>query len=308
MTTLESTIADIKSMLNDPDVEYDSINYIYVLDEKKRIAGVISIKEVMRENGKIRVQDRMTKDVIAVHPHTHQEKAAHLALHYGIKNIPVVDKHEKFIGIVPSDALLNITNDEVTEDLMRLEGIDSKEFKDISTLNNSAFHLMWKRLPWLIVGLGGGLIAAQVIGYFEALLEAQTILITFLPLMVYMSDAVGSQSQTIFIRYVAINNGVNFFYYLYKEMIVGVLMAIMLSLVLTLFTMLSYEPFLGLVLGIALFCAIILSVLIAISIPWLLIRLHKDPAIGSGPFATILRDLLSIIVYFGVSHLLFSLL
>lgn len=306
-TDAHKTIKDIKKIIIDPEITFDSINYIYVLDEERHVVGVLSIKEVMELPEKTLVQKAMRKEVVVVHPHTHQENAAHIALRHGIKNVPVVDKSEKFIGIVPSDALLHIANDEVTEDMMRLEGIYSKEYKDISTLNNSAFHLMWKRLPWLIVGLGGGLMAAQVIGFFENLLETQTALITFLPLMVYMSDAVGSQSQTIFIRFVAINNGVNFLYYLYKEIIVGLLMALMLSLILTAITMFSMEPFLGLVLGAALFSAIILSVVIAIFIPWVLIRLHRDPAIGSGPFATILRDLLSIIVYFGISHILFSL-
>lgn len=301
------TIRDVKKILVDPTINFDSINYIYVLNKEKHLIGVISVKEVMKSPEDETIDQNMQKDVVYVRPHTHQERAAYVAIKNSIKEIPVVDKEGVFKGVVLSDTILKITKDELTEDMLLLEGIYSKDYADVSTISNSPWHLMKKRLPWLIVGLGGGLFAAQVIGFFETLLEQQVILVSFLPLMVYMSDAIGSQSQTIFIRYTALNNEVSFVNYLWKEVIVGTFMAAVLAVLLGIFVGLLYEPFLGTVVGTALFFAIVISVKIAILIPWFLVRLHKDPAIGSGPFATIVRDILSILIYFTISSLMYPL-
>lgn len=300
-------VGELKKEIIDSQTLYDSVNYIYIEDKQQRLAGVLSIKELLTFPGEKKVEEVMQKNVLTVHPHTHEKKAVHVALKHQIKQIPVVDKQGKLQGVIGSDKLLQIADRELEEDMLRLRGIFSKEFRDVSTLEKTPWHLTRKRLPWLVMGLVGGMFAAQIIGHFEGLLAKEALIISFLPLMVYMSDAVGAQSQTILVRYMSVAGEEKLATYFVKEIITGVLIALVLSLGLGLVSGIIHYPYLGIVLGASLFCTIIFSIIVAILIPWMLIKTKNDPAVGSGPFATIVRDISSILIYFGVSSLLFLL-
>ncbi|HRN96216.1 MAG TPA: magnesium transporter [Candidatus Levybacteria bacterium] len=294
-------IKKIKELLLSESKTFSSVNYIYVTTESQKLIGVLSIQEALSLPNSHTVDTAMKTDVITAPPHARKERVAHLALKHTLKAIPIVDKDNIFLGIISSDDILKITNDEITEDLLLQEGINSREYAAISTLENPPLALLKKRLPWLIVGLGGGLLAAEIIGVFENLLENNLLLISFLPLMVYMSDAVGSQSQTIFIRHLAINGNSRFFTYFFKESYVGLLISLCLSVVLGCIVSVLHNVLLGGIVASALLLTIIVSVAIAILVPRALVQLGKDPAIASGPFATVLRDIISIVIYFMVS-------
>lgn len=296
------TITEVKKSLFSNGKSFNSINYVYIVSQEKVLRGVISIQELINADEHAQIQKVMKTKLIYVHPHTHRERVVQVALKNKIKAVPVIDKEGKLVGVITSDTILSIANTELTEELFLLEGINSKEFLSISTVHNSAVNLLVKRLPWLIVGLIGGLLAAQIISYFEEIIGQDVLLLSFIPLMVYVSDAVGSQSQTIYIRYIAVQNEISFLNYLVKELRLGLLIGLALSSLLFLLSSLLYSPFLGITLGASLFVTILCSIAIAIFIPWILVKNHKDPAVGSGPFATILRDLLSILIYFSVTQ------
>lgn len=301
----DDTIGSIEKNLIDNSKNFETIDYIYILD-KQKLAGVISVREIFALPKDTVIKDIMITDIVSVHPHSHREHAAQLALKHNIKAVPVLDKESNFLGVIPSDIILKVAHDEITEDLLLLEGIHIKQFSSISTLKNTAFSLLGKRLPWLLMGLVGGLIAANIIGFFEELLAEEILLISFLPLMVYMSDAVGSQSQTIYIRSLALESKANIWNYLVKEIIVSTMIAFCLGVLLLLFVTIFHRFHLGVILSVSLFFTVVSSVIVAIIIPWILTKFHKDPAVGSGPFATIIRDILSILIYFGVSQLLLA--
>lgn len=298
----QNTVKETKKILFQSGQLYDSINYIYITSTHDILLGVVSIQELINASEEDHLEKVMKKDLMYVHPHTHREKIVQLALKNNLKAIPVLDKNRKLLGIIPSDTILSVANNEMTEELLLLEGINSKEYASISTIHNSPFLLLFKRLPWLIIGLLGGVLAAEIISYFETIIGEDVLLLSFIPLMVYVSDAVGSQSQTIYIRYIAIHNEVHFLTYILKELRLGLLIGLTLSILLVILASILYSPLIGYILGLALFITILCSIIIAISIPWLLLKNGKDPAIGSGPFATILRDLLSIIIYFLVTQ------
>lgn len=308
-TVLEDqTIRHVEAYLMEHDADFSSIDYIYIVNSQKHLKGVISIKDLFRMPKGTRISDVMTKDIVVVHPHTDQERVALLALEQNIKSVPVVNKHGMFLGIVPSDVILDVVHAELTEDVYSFAGIESKEFRSLSALHASPFSLLKARLPWLLVGLVGGIGAAQIVGYFEGLLEGEIALISFLPLMVYMSDAVGGQSQTIFIRALAMEPKMSFAKYFIKEMLSACLIAIALSTILFAVIGWSHTIELGLILAFSLAFTVLASVIVAIVTPSLLVRLGKDPAIGSGPFATIIRDIMSIVIYFVVANALMSLI
>lgn len=295
-------VKDCKKILFHNGKAYDSINYIYVTSSTNILKGIISVQELINADESKSLKEVMKTKLIYAHPHTHREKIVQLALKNNLKAIPVIDKEQKLLGVITSDTILTIANNEMTEELLLLEGINSKEFASISTIHNSPFSLLLKRLPWLVVGLLGGIVAAEIISYFESIMGENVLLLSFIPLMVYVSDAVGSQSQTIYIRYIAVHNEVKFLSYLVKELRLGILLSLSLSIILFVLTTFLYAPYIAAILSLALCITILSSIVIAISIPWILLQNHKDPAIGSGPFATILRDLLSIVIFFAVTQ------
>lgn len=300
------TVAEAEAMLLKRTKEFETINYIYILDKEDKLVGVISVKEIFRASKSATIQTLMETKIISAHPHTHQEKVANLALRHNLKAIPVVDKENNFLGVVPSDVILQILHEEHGEDVMRSAGIiisGNKEEKNI--ISAAPVVYLKKRMPWLMVGLGGGVAAAFLIGGFENALKEMLTLAAFTPALVYIADAVGSQTQTIFIRSLAIDHSMGIRKYILREIMVGIMIALILSLSIMAIAYAWWEPpILGLILGLSFFTTILTAIAVALFLPWLFLRIKIDPAIASGPFATIIRDVLSLIIYFNVASLL----
>lgn len=301
----ENSVLDVKNMLFKTMNLLETINYVYVVDKQRKLIGVFSIKDIFRRPNNKKVKDITEKEVIRVKPHTDQERVAILALQNNIKSVPVVDKNNKFLGVVPSDIILDILNSENIEDFLKMAGINSPLQK---LLKGSAFYLAKVRIPWLILGLFGGIFAAGIIDFFEAPLKSYFILTAFIPLMLYLASAVGAQTETLFIRNLVLDSKLSVWKYLFREIRVSLLISFILSVLLYLIALFFFksEYFIGIILGASLFLTILMAALIGISIPWILTKLKKDPAVGTGPFATILRDVLSLVIYFLIATFLLS--
>jgi len=304
-TILENqTIWDIEKLLLDKTKEFETISYIYVIDYDKRLKGVISIKEVFRSPKKEIVKNLLHRTLISVRSHTHQERAAYLALKHKIKSIPVVDKDGVFLGAIPSDTILKTLHYETTEDIMRLGGVRyTAPVDDIFKL--SIFKSLEHRLPWLVFGLLGGILAAGIVKSFEKILSTNLILATFIPLIVYMGDAVGTQMEAFIIRDLAINPKLIFSKYFFHQFLIVVLTGMIISLLAYGGTTIIYrDKKFSFIVSLALFCAMISSVFSGLIIPFIFSKLKLDPANASGPIATIIQDIMSITVYFSIAHFL----
>lgn len=299
----EQRILNVEKMLFEKMKDIETINYIYVVNKEKKLLGVFSIKEIFRRSGEVKVKEVMRKEVVKVRPYTDQERVAILALRNNLKSIPVVDREDKFLGAVPSDIILDILHSEDVEDFLKSTGIYSPVKK---TLKGSYLFLAKAKIPWLILGFFGGLFAARVTNFFEAPLKSHFILAAFIPLIVYIADAVGTQTETLFIRSLVLDNHFGIKKYILREIKAAILIALILSGLLFLLSILWFHSpyYIGIILGISLIFTIITSVFIAILVPWLLQRFKKDPALGSGPFATIITDVTSLIIYFSVAFIL----
>ena len=299
---LEDTISDVEQILSQR--RFETLNYIYVLNENQQLKGVFSIKELFLKPKNTKVKEIMKTNIIKAYLTDEQEKIAILALKYNLKAIPLVDKENKFLGVVPSDAILGILHSESVEDFLRSTGIHSPVRE---TLEGTSFFLAKARIPWLVFGLGGGLAAAFLVELFETPLKAHFILAAFIPLMVYMADAVGAQTQTLFIRNLVFENQSNLGRYILRELKCGIMIALSLGFLLSFISLIWFKvpSSIAFILGISLLLTILGAMLIGIFIPWLLWKMKKDPAIGAGPFGTIIRDLLSLVIYFSVASLLF---
>lgn len=297
----EETISGIEKILTEQVNEFETINYIYVVDKDGRLANVVSIKEIFRSPKEKKLVDFPQKEVIKIRARADQEKAALLALRHNIKAVPVVDKEDKLLGIVPSDEILNILHNENIEDFLRFAGIHKFDKTPYETLKAPPKIQIRLRLPWLIIGLFGGLIAAGIVSFFEEALRTELVLAMFIPLIVYMNGALGTQTQTIFVRSLVLDHRLLLKKYFWREMRIGLVIAFVCSLFLTLLSLFYGKLFISLVLGMALFIGLLSAVFTAFFITLLLLKLKKDPAFGSGPLATIIQDILSLIIYFGVA-------
>jgi len=300
-----TTLIQVKQLLAAKGRDYETINYIYVTDKKNHLQGVFSIKEFLEhEVSKEKVDDIMKRDVISVKTHTHQERVALLALRHNIKALPVVDKEDVFLGIIPFDVILKILDKEAVQDLLRFGGIYHRgSFDDLIHL--PILQSIKHRLPWLLIGLLGGLLAAGIIDGFQETLSRNLILAAFIPLIVYMADAVGTQMEAFIIRDLAINPTLRFLKYFLKQLSIVSLIGIITSAVLALISFALYgNALISMVLGIALFFATISSVVSGLIIPYLFGKLKLDPANASGPIATTLQDVFSVLVYFTVALLI----
>lgn len=164
--------------------------------------------------------------------------------------------------------------------------------------------LIEHRLPWLVIGLLGGIGATYLSANFEGLLQKNIQLAFFIPVIVYMADAVGTQTQTVFVRNMGKHRSL-FRKYLFKEILLGLFLGVLFGSIIGSLSFLwfySYET--SLTIGLSMFATIATAPLIALIIPELIRRVHKDPAVGSGPFTTVLQDLLSLLIYFAIASII----
>jgi len=271
--------------------------------------GILSLKELLRVPpdtplGKV-IHHR---GVHAVHPLSDQEKAANLALTHDLKVVPVLDEEHRFLGALTEDMILSILHKELREDILHLGGVLPRMNGLDTVLKISYFRAVWHRLPWLFLGLLGGIITAHYIGLFERILDRNIILAFFIPLIVYMSSAVGTQMQVFVIRDFALVRSLEFRRYFQKECLIVLILALIISgVVVAAGLFLKWDTKLVAVLGISLTVTILSSIFTGIVIPYLFRKIGQDPANASGPIATIIQDFISVAIYLGIASIIMGL-
>lgn len=300
-----TTIGKIEKLLFSDINKFDTINYIYIVDKNEILKGVLSIKELFR-NSKVSTVDKvMQTNLITLSSNSPQEKAAYLALEHKLKEIPVVDDNSRLLGVINNENIMSITYKEAREDLLKLAGIRHERVKSDNIFDISLSTSVKHRLPWLFFGLLGGILAARIVNYFENTLEDNIILASFIPLIVYMGDAVGTQMEAFIIRDLAINRNINFIKYFFRHLKVLLIISAFSSTILAIISTFIYKDIAVVkTLSIALFCAIISSVVTGLFVPYTFSRFKLDPANTSGPIATIIQDILSIIIYFTIATII----
>ncbi len=301
----DQTLGEVQKELHASMTAHETINYIYVLDEEKKLVGVLSIKDLYRHTLATKVKSVCKKEFVTVKPATHQERVAYLALKHNIKSVPVVDHEGVFLGIIPSDTILTILYKETHEDLLRMSGVHHHKSLFDNVLTLTLWQSIKHRIPWLFIGLLGGIGAAKVVGAFEDILAEHIVLAAFIPLIVYMSGAIGAQMGAFMIRDLAINHQIPFLKYFMRQLIIITCIGICFAFLLFGASMIFYGHLqVSAVLGVSLFAAIVSSVFTGLIIPQFFSALKMDPANGSGPIATIIQDILSIIIYLSVATVL----
>jgi len=302
---INSTIKDVEELLREKSKEFDTLDYIYVTNGENVLNGVISIKKILGTSNKdLKVNQLMDKNLITAKPLTPQERLVYLTLSHGIKAIPIVDSKKRLLGVVPHDIIFKIFNQEVQSDVFKFGGIFHRVGKEFATLRASTKLMIKSRLPWLILGVFGGVIAASVISSFEDLLSNFLVLAAFIPVLVYMSDAVGTQSETLIIRSIALDPKLSLRSYFLREFKVSAALAITCAVIISITAIIGWKnPVIGLIIGFSMFLSIIAAVFISTFFPLVFRKFGYDPAVATGPFATMVSDISTLAIYFTVATL-----
>ena len=228
-----------------------------------------------------------------------QEKMASIALHHKVAAMPVVDEAGHLVGVVGSTALMDILRREHVEDLHRLAGITRESADARNALEEAPLRRARHRLPWLVVGLGGSMLATFIVARFETTLAAKPEIAFFVPGLVYLADAIGTQSEAVAVRGLSLSH-VGIGRLIGSELRTGMLIGVVLALLAFPMIWLVFgEARLAIAVTLALAGASIVASVLGLVLPWLLGRFGSDPAYGSGPLATIVQDVLSLLIYFG---------
>ena len=293
-----STIQEAIETIRDKREEVENLYYLYVIDEFERLVGMISLRDLLLEPPESKVRQIMNPEVISVDVNKDQEEVAHLVTKYDLVSIPVVDEHRRLVGRITHDDIIDVIEEEVDEDMTLMAGVIRQEIAEESTLKISR-----ARLPWLIAGLGGGIIAAVVINQFESSLETLLALSFFFPVIMAMGGNTGTQAATVAVRGLAtgdislVNMGKRLWMEMRVAMVNGFICGILLGGIVG-FWLSDYG--LGAVVAFSLMLIVLNSGFIGAAVPLVLKRWHIDPALATGPFVTTSNDILSLLIYLGL--------
>ena len=279
---------------------FGSVNAVYVLDNRRRLLGLVPIAELLGAGMQHKLGEIMLDPLTSVRPDDDQELVAAAAVEYGISEVPVTDRARRLLGVVPARALLRIQSGEHIEDFNRLAGILRNNRQALAAMEGSRLYQALRRLPWLIIGLCGGALATWVMASFEAELERRIAVAFFVPAIVYLAGAVGTQSVTIAVRGLSLSRA-SLRTLTTGEMLTGMIIGVVLAVLAYPFTAWFLgDTRLAMAVCLSLIVASALSTTIGLLLPWAIWKLGRDPALGSGPIATILQDILSLLAYFGI--------
>lgn len=276
---------------------FDCADTIFVTDEDGRLEGLVRINDLLadaeRDIAKI-----MEPEHEAVRKNDDQERIAMLAMQFNMIAVPVVDNEDRLVGAVPPEALLRILRDEHMEDLQRLAGIAPHEHGPTVALDAPLVDRFRRRLPWLLVGLFASSAVTLVMAGFEESLAANVAVAFFVPALVYIAGAIGTQAVSVAVRGLS-GDAVAIAGLLRDELIIGIAIGASLGLVSAIMVFLAFgHAALALAVGLAVLGGGVISAVVGFGLPWAFVRFGSDPALGSGPICTIVQDVASLLIYF----------
>ncbi|WP_181349121.1 magnesium transporter [Thalassobacillus sp. CUG 92003] len=287
-----------------PDAE--TIYYTYVTDEDKRLVGVISLRDLIIAEDDWLISEVMSDRVVSVPVGEDQEEIARMMRDYDFLALPVVDFQHHLLGIITVDDIMDVMEEEASDDYSKLAAIS-----DVDSPDDNAFKSAKKRLPWLVILLFLGSLTASLIGQFEETLDQVAILAIFIPLIAGMAGNTGTQALAVAVRGIATGDfeKQGKWKLIFREASTGLITGVSCGVIITLIVYLwQHDFFLGLLVGISIMITLIVATLAGALVPLLMHKLNIDPAVASGPFITTINDLISIMIYFGLATAFMKLL
>ncbi|MCM3603262.1 magnesium transporter [Robertmurraya korlensis] len=295
--TVKEAVTKLKSF-----TDYaETINYLYVIDQYRKLVGVVSYRDILMAEADAVIRNIMYERVISVSVDTDQEEVAMLIQRYDFMAIPAVNEENVLMGIITVDDIIDVVIQEANEDIEKL----SASGKSID-FDTKAYVAAYRRLPWLILLLLIGILSGSIISTYQETLKEIVALAFFIPMISGMTGNTGTQSLAVVVRGL-VSNDINkrvITKLVLRELGVGVIIGITCGILISLIAFIwQGNLMIGLVVGISLLLTLIIGTLAGTVIPLILYRLQIDPAIASGPLITTLNDIFSLLTYFGIATL-----
>ncbi len=296
----EITVSEAITALQKRYDEFEMIFYLYVIDRRNHLVGVVSLKKLLTTAPTNQLKKIMALDVISAHTDADQEEVARLVAEYNLLALPIVDEEDKLVGIVTVDDVLDVVQEEAAEDLLALAGVAAEE--QVSTKPSRSLRL---RAPWLMVNLVTAFVASFVISRFQTTLDAMTFLAPLMSIPMGMGGNAATQAVTVVVRGLALNQMSRLSRAVVKEVFVGAGNGIINGTICAVVVAVaSKKILLGVVLGMAMIINMIVAGLAGLLIPTGLRRLGIDPAVASSVFVTTCTDVCGSFSFLGIATLL----
>lgn len=281
----------------------EKIFAVYVVNDNDELIGRVSLKEIVLAKSTTKIADIYNAEIISVYTYQKEEEIADLMQKYDLEAAPVINVQGKLVGRITVDDIIDVITEQADQERKLMAGIAEDVEED-----DSVWVLSRARLPWLVIGLLGGLIGARFIGFFEEDLMKVASLAFFIPLIIATGGNVGIQSSALVVQSLASislfqSSGWQKFV---KTLLVAILSGIVLAGLVYVFVYFSYDATMAFIVGVALFAVVMLASLLGTIIPLTLHKLGFNPALASGPFITTTIDLIGLAVYFAVAHFLYN--
>ncbi|MGB9790783.1 magnesium transporter [Thermotoga caldifontis] len=302
----EMTVREALDKIRREGKDKETIYLMPVIDHQRKLLGVVSLEDLIFADPDGLVEQVMDEQPVYVYATTDQEEVAQIMRKYDLVAVPVVDSEQRLIGIITIDDVVDVIDEEATEDIQKMS---SMVVTEQSYFHTSSWQFFTNRLPWLVVLLLLGTLSSGIIARFESLLASLPIIAAFMPAMVDTGGNIGSQISALVIRGMALGEieQRDWWRVLLREFLIGAMLAGVLALtVLIRVVFVTRVSQVMLAVSVALFVVVVVSNIIGAVLPFIARVFRIDPAIMAGPLLTTIVDLMGIAIYFGIVNLLLS--
>ncbi|OGI08033.1 MAG: magnesium transporter [Candidatus Margulisbacteria bacterium GWF2_35_9] len=290
-----------KSEPPDRDFSY----YVYIVNTNDELRGIINLRDLVLAPPDQKVRELRKENFVAVNVNTDQEEVARIISKYDLLAVPVIDDQNKMLGIVTVDDIVDVIEEEATEDLLKLSGTSAGEFDENDILTSRVWSSAKSRLRWLLLTMFGGLLSGSLLSYFTISFSdiplSLPIIISFIPLLVGLGGNIGNQSATIMVRGLATGyiKTESIMSNIMREFFVSILIGLSIGFILFVGSLVIYKTMIyGSIIAVAIIINIILSASFGTLLPIFFTKINVDPAIASAPFISSSIDVAGLVIYF----------
>ena len=302
----EMTVGQAMAHIKKTGIHKETIYTCYIT-ERRKLVGIVSAKDLMTTDDNVPIKDLMDTEIISVYTHADQEQVAQLFTKYDLLALPVIDQDGRMVGIVTFDDAMDVMVDEATEDITKMAAINPSEKTYFET---SVLQHAKNRIPWLLILMFTSIITGTIITRYENAFAAIPLLVSFIPMLMDTGGNCGSQSATLIIRGIALDEirFTDLFKVMFKEFRISLIVGAFLAVANGVRIFIQYHnPGLAVVIACSLMGTVIMAKLVGCTLPLLAKKVNLDPAIMASPLITTLVDTFSILIYFNIATVLFRL-
>lgn len=297
----EQTVEEVLQTLRDKGADAEIVYYLYIVDQKGFLKGVVSLKGILVANPTDVLESLMHKHIVSIPTDLGQEDIGKVIQKYDLLAIPVVSEDNHLLGIITVDDVMDIIELQTTKNFGKFSTV-----KNASETDQSAFTSAKSRAPWIVFLMFAGMLTSGVIGQFEKTLESVVVLAAFMPMLMDSGGNVGTQSLAVSVRGLALGtlDTKKLWHMIRREFATGFLIGAICLVLISILILLFYGNFiLGLVVGLSILITLSISAVIGLVFPLILNKLKFDPAIASGPFITTVNDVVGLMIYFSIANM-----